>query len=102
MRAEEVAASILDIAFARDAPPPALNIVNPRGAPWVDVMTAIQGSILELKSLKSNELPTVSFQEWFSRLESRAEGASSEDLVNIVSMFYNEVKLKLNISGSLL
>ncbi|KIJ58231.1 hypothetical protein HYDPIDRAFT_34379 [Hydnomerulius pinastri MD-312] len=83
MRAQEVAASVLDIAFAKEAPPPALNVVNPRAAPWVDVITSIKDSVIKQKSLKNNDLSTVPFQDWFARLEKRAEGASSEDLVNI-------------------
>ncbi|KIJ59316.1 hypothetical protein HYDPIDRAFT_33314 [Hydnomerulius pinastri MD-312] len=31
------------------------------------------------RNLKNNDLSTVSFQDWFARLEKRAEGASSED-----------------------
>ncbi|KAF9223036.1 acetyl-CoA synthetase-like protein [Gyrodon lividus] len=83
MRAEEVAASVLDVAFTIKASPPALNIVNPRGAPWSDVMSSVRDAILKQKSLGSEELSMVPFKDWFDRLEKKSEGASSEDLVNI-------------------
>ncbi|KAF9238232.1 putative nonribosomal peptide synthetase, partial [Melanogaster broomeanus] len=83
MRAEEVATSVLDIAFAIEAPPPALNVVNPRGAPWTDVMSSVRDAILKQKSLGSGELPMVPFKDWFALLEKKAESATSEDLVNI-------------------
>ncbi|KIJ59312.1 hypothetical protein HYDPIDRAFT_33310 [Hydnomerulius pinastri MD-312] len=83
MRTEDVASAILEIAFAKDALPPTLNIVNPRGAPWVDVMGSVRDSMIRQKSLKSNDLPTIPLEAWFNRLEQRAEGASAQDLVNI-------------------
>ncbi|KAF9238231.1 putative nonribosomal peptide synthetase, partial [Melanogaster broomeanus] len=83
MRAEEVATSILDIAFAIEAPPSALNVVNPQGAPWTHVMSSIRDAILKQKSLGSEELPMVPFKDWLALLEKKAEGATSEDLVNI-------------------
>ncbi|KAF9238227.1 acetyl-CoA synthetase-like protein [Melanogaster broomeanus] len=73
MRAEEVATSVLDITFAIEAPPPALNVVNPR----------VLHAILKQKSLGSEELPMVPFKDWLALLEKKAEGATSEDLVNI-------------------
>ncbi|KAF9235375.1 putative nonribosomal peptide synthetase [Melanogaster broomeanus] len=83
MRAEEVATSVLDVAFAMEMPPPALNVVNPRGAPWADVMSSVRDAILMQKSMGSEELPFVPFKDWFALLEKKAEGATSEDLVNI-------------------
>ncbi|KIJ09827.1 hypothetical protein PAXINDRAFT_17112 [Paxillus involutus ATCC 200175] len=83
MRSEEVAASVLDVAFAAEPPPPALNVVNPRGAPWVNVMSSVRDVILEQTSVRSDELSMVPFKDWFARLEKKAEGASSEDLVDI-------------------
>ncbi|KAF9223042.1 putative aminoadipate reductase [Gyrodon lividus] len=83
MRAEEVAASVLDVAFTIKASPPALNIVNPRVAPWSDVMSSVRDAILKQKSLGSEGLSMVPFKDWFARLEKKAKDASSEDLVNI-------------------
>ncbi|KIJ59318.1 hypothetical protein HYDPIDRAFT_118655 [Hydnomerulius pinastri MD-312] len=83
LRPEEVAGAILDIAFTKHTPPPALNIVNPRGAPWADVMVAVRSAIIEKKKSKSDGLPLLPFEQWFAQLEARATGASSEDLANI-------------------
>ncbi|KIJ62360.1 hypothetical protein HYDPIDRAFT_114897 [Hydnomerulius pinastri MD-312] len=83
LRPEEVAGAILEIAFTKDTPPPALNIVNPRGAPWADVMVAVRSAVIEKKKSKSDGLPLLPFEQWFAQLEARATGASSEDLANI-------------------
>ncbi|KAF8129536.1 hypothetical protein EV363DRAFT_1584581 [Boletus edulis] len=41
LREEDVASAILETAFAREAPPPALNIVNPRSAPWAKIIVFV-------------------------------------------------------------
>jgi hypothetical protein len=87
MRAEDVAASVLDVAFAEDAPQ-ALNIVNPQRPSWVKIMSSIRDAILDRKSasLTSDHLTMVSSVDWVVRLEKRAISATPEDLVNIVSV----------------
>jgi hypothetical protein len=82
---EEVATAIVDVAFAAETPPPVLNVVNPRGAPWVEVMSSVRDAILQQTSVRSEDLAMVPFKDWLSRLEKKAEGASPEDLVDIVS-----------------
>ena len=84
-RAEDVAAAVLDVAFA-DSAPQSLNIVNPQRARWSDIISSIQNAILEQKSLHSDRLTIVPFVEWLVRLEKRAANASSEDLAQIVSL----------------
>jgi hypothetical protein len=85
MREECVAGAILDVAFAKEAPPPALNLVNPRSTPWVDVIRSVRNCIIKEKGLTSDALPVVPFADWFALLEKNAGGASKDDLVNIVS-----------------
>ena len=89
MRAEDVAASVLDVAFAEDAPQ-ALNIVNPQRPPWVKIMSSIRDAVLEKKSDSlTGEHPTmVPLVDWVVQLEKRADNATPEDLVNIVSASY--------------
>ena len=89
MRAEDVAASVLDVAFAEDAPQ-ALNIVNPQRPPWVKIMSSIRDAVLEKKSDSlTGEHPTmVPLVDWVVQLEKRADSATPEDLVNIVSASY--------------
>ena len=89
MRAEDVAASVLDVAFAEDAPQ-ALNIVNPQRPSWVKIMSSIRDAVLEKKSDSlTGERPTmVPLVDWVVQLEKRADNATPEDLVNIVSASY--------------
>lgn len=85
MRAEDVAASVVDVAFAKDAPQ-ALNIVNPRRPSWADVMTSIRDALLKQTSLSNEDLTVIPFVDWVVRIEKKADDASPEDLVNIVSV----------------
>jgi hypothetical protein len=88
LREEEVAAAILETTFAKEAPPPALNVVNPRSAPWAVIVAFVRRAIVKRKGLpREDVLPIVPFGNWFERLESKAEGASEDDLVKIVSQF---------------
>ncbi|KAF8838002.1 putative nonribosomal peptide synthetase [Paxillus ammoniavirescens] len=80
---ECVARAILDVAFAKEAPPPALNLVNPRGAPWADVIHFIRNCIIKEKGLTSDAFPIVPFADWFALLEKSAEGASKDELAKI-------------------
>ena len=75
----------METAFASNAPPPALNIVNPRRAPWADIIAYVRRSIVTQKALGEDALPIVTFGEWFALLEKKAENATEEDLVKIVS-----------------
>ncbi|KAF8129526.1 acetyl-CoA synthetase-like protein [Boletus edulis] len=84
LREEEVAAAIMETAFSKGTPPPALNIVNPRSAPWAQIIAFVRRSIIKRKALTGeNVLPIVPFGEWFSLLERKAENASEDDLVKI-------------------
>ena len=87
MRTEDVAASVLDVAFAEEAPA-VLNIVNPQRPAWATIMSSVRNAVLEQKSasLTSDDLPMVSFVDWVVRLEERADSATPEDLVRIVSV----------------
>ena len=85
MRAEDAAAAVLDIAFA-DSAPCSLNIVNHQRPRWSHVISSIRDAILEQKSLHRDSLKLVPFTDWVVHLEKKAVGASSEDLVHIVSL----------------
>lgn len=84
MRAEDVAATILEVAFTKTAPPPALNVVNPRGVAWMDVLASVREALVEERNLEVNDLPMIPFGDWFGLLEKRAESASSEDIAKVV------------------
>ena len=88
LREEEVASAILEAAFAKEAPPPALNIVNPRSRPWAETIAFVRHAIIKRKALLGdNVLPIVPFGDWFALLERKAEHASEDDLAKIVSRF---------------
>ena len=76
---------MLEAAFAKAAPPPALNIVNPRNAPWAEIIAFVRRSIIKRKALEDDALPIVPFGDWFALVEKKAESPSEEDLVKIVS-----------------
>ena len=82
---DAVSRVILDIAFRKERPPIALNLVHPRPVYWTDVMTPIGEAVARHQNLGTNTLRTVSFQEWFSLVENRAKSASDGDVRNIVS-----------------
>ncbi|KAF8129542.1 acetyl-CoA synthetase-like protein [Boletus edulis] len=84
LREEDVASAILETAFAKKAPPPALNIVNPRSAPWAKIIAFVRRAILKRKALAGEDvLPIVPFGEWFVLLERKAENATEDDLTKI-------------------
>ncbi|KAH0828782.1 acetyl-CoA synthetase-like protein [Lanmaoa asiatica] len=83
LREEEVASAIMETAFAKEAPPPALNIFNPRSAPWAEIIAFVRRSIIRRKTLGDDVLPIVPFGDWFALLEKKAENASEDDLTKI-------------------
>ncbi|KAF8548861.1 NAD(P)-binding protein [Imleria badia] len=83
LRGEDVALVILDTAFSSAAPPPALNIVNPRSATWTDIVADIQMGIYYYHHQERPILDVAEFGRWFEQLESKAEGASEDDLAKI-------------------
>lgn len=70
--ADAVSKSILDVAFAREQPPFALNLVHPRPVAWNDVITAVANALIKQKKLENKPLRVVPFHGWFSLLERRA------------------------------
>jgi hypothetical protein len=82
---DAVAKAILDIAFAPDRPPIALNLVHPRPVEWKSVILDISEAIKQERSLGSGTLPLVPFQDWFSQLNLRAKDGNEIDIRNIVS-----------------
>lgn len=80
LRGEEVASVILETAFSNPAPPPALNVVNPRSAPWEEMISAVRSAMLYRASSVVGVVP---FGQWFAQLEDKAaNGASENDIVS--------------------
>jgi len=84
---DAVSRAILEIAFAKEHPPIALNLVHPRPVAWNDVIIPIGEAVARQRNLATDTLRVVPFQEWFSLIETRAKSASEGDLKNIVSSF---------------
>ncbi|KAH7929522.1 putative aminoadipate reductase [Leucogyrophana mollusca] len=81
--AHEVSATILDIAFTKNRPPAAINIVHPRPALWSEVMGEVRVALVEEKHLDDDVLRLVPFEDWFFELEKRAREATERNFHNI-------------------
>ncbi|KAG1854078.1 male sterility protein-domain-containing protein, partial [Suillus tomentosus] len=62
---------ILDVAFAEEEPPIAMNLVHPRPTAWKTLMQPIADALVERK-VTTYLLPLVPFSEWLEKLESSA------------------------------
>ena len=82
---DAVSRVILDIAFGKERPPIALNLVHPRPVEWKDVMIPVGEAVVRQRKLGINALRTVSFQEWFSLIEKHTKSASEDNIRDIVS-----------------
>ncbi|KAG2068654.1 putative aminoadipate reductase [Suillus decipiens] len=74
--------AILDVAFAEEEPPIAVNLVHPRPIVWRALMQPIADALAEHK-VTSNPLPLVPFSEWLEKLELRAKDLSEETIRRI-------------------
>ncbi|TRM56544.1 hypothetical protein BD626DRAFT_618939 [Schizophyllum amplum] len=66
---DAVAGTLADAAFSDGALLPSHNVVHPRPVPWTQMIENVQES---LKSILQRDVPIVSFQEWFAKLEAAA------------------------------
>ncbi|KIK55529.1 hypothetical protein GYMLUDRAFT_837603 [Collybiopsis luxurians FD-317 M1] len=79
---DAIAEAILDVAFAKDYAPLAINLVHPHPVSWTSVMEAIRQSLISYKQLSSESLQLVPFQTWVSTLQKHAASASADKVVN--------------------
>jgi len=89
-----VSDAILDIAFAEDEPPIAVNLVHPRPVEWASLMKPIS-SALHQKNVTSEPLPLVPFDEWVASLAKCAADTSEANVRRVPA-----IKL-LHFMGSL-
>jgi len=96
-----VSKAILDIAFAEEQPPVALNLVHPRPVGWNAVIESIQEALGE----GSAPLRVLPFPKWFALLERRAKNVSDADIQTIVRpalfVFCDRTSLTLFVHCSL-
>ncbi|RDB20739.1 Non-canonical non-ribosomal peptide synthetase FUB8 [Hypsizygus marmoreus] len=81
-----VSKAILDVAFAKNQPPVALNLVHPRPVPWNAVILAVK------EALRNHDPKVVPSREWFAMLEKRAGNASDADLETVVSRLLSALR----------
>ncbi|KAG1799974.1 putative aminoadipate reductase, partial [Suillus variegatus] len=77
-----VSNAILDVAFAEEVPPIAVNLVHPRPTAWKTLMQPITDALVERK-VTNYPLPLVPFSEWLEKLESSAKDLSEETMERI-------------------
>jgi hypothetical protein len=85
---DAVSQTILDVAFGKEAPEQALNLVHPKPIciPWHNIMEAVSNSLIE-SGITQNQLPLINIGEWFSRLQEARVGINNETLKRIVRLF---------------
>ncbi|KAG1898169.1 uncharacterized protein F5891DRAFT_956098, partial [Suillus fuscotomentosus] len=74
-----VSNAILDVAFAEEEPPIAVNLVHPRPTVWKTLMQPIADALVEHKAT-SYPLPLVPFSEWLEKLELSAKDLHQETM----------------------
>ncbi|KAG1857999.1 hypothetical protein C8R48DRAFT_273106 [Suillus tomentosus] len=77
-----VSNAILDVAFAAEEPPIAVNLVHPRPVAWRTLIQPVADALVERK-VTNYPLPLVPFSEWHDKLESSAKDLSKEAMKRI-------------------
>ncbi|KAG2140138.1 putative aminoadipate reductase [Suillus clintonianus] len=77
-----VSNTILDVAFAEEEPPIAVNVVHPRPTAWRTLIQPVADALVERKVV-SNPLLLVSFSAWLEMLELSAKDMSEENIKRI-------------------
>lgn len=76
--------AILEVAFAKEQPSIAINLVHPPLIAWTTMISCI-GDALVKEGAYGAPLPLVPFSQWFQKLELRSHTTSEDDLNEIVS-----------------
>jgi thioester reductase-like protein len=77
-----VSDAMLDVAFAEEEPPIAVNLIHPRPVEWVSLMKPISSALHE-KNLTLEPLLLVPFDEWVASLEKSAIDTSEVNLRHV-------------------
>lgn len=83
---DAVASTILDVALGPDSPK-AINLVHPRPVQFDSLVEEINNTLVS-QGIVEQKLRTAPIQEWFSLLEPLAEGASDEDIKQVVCILF--------------
>ncbi|RDB20740.1 Non-canonical non-ribosomal peptide synthetase FUB8 [Hypsizygus marmoreus] len=79
---DAVCRAMLDIAFSKETPPLALNLVHPLPVAWNAVIKAIGKALCEMRH-DAGGIPLIPIEKWASRLEERAKFANDDDYKTI-------------------
>ena len=83
---DAVSDCITELAFHNQRLSPVLNIFHPRPTEWNTIIKLVNDALVSQKKLDT-PLPLVSFQEWFSTLESHAQSPDQAVELKIVCRF---------------
>ncbi|KAJ3517676.1 hypothetical protein NLJ89_g350 [Agrocybe chaxingu] len=99
---DATAQTILDVAFAKQQPPFALNLVHPRPIKWEEVMGAISSELMVVSG-STTPLPLIPFHEWVKKVEEKAKSPVADDFEKIPGIkllsFYRKLAEADQISG---
>jgi hypothetical protein len=79
-----VSDAILDVAFADEKPPLAVNLVHPRPIAWKNLMQPMRDAVYQ-KDLTSSLLPLIPFSQWVTRLDACAVDTHEANIRRVVS-----------------
>lgn len=92
---DSAAKAILGIAFSKEYPPFAINLVHPHPIPWSRVIEAVQSALVGIVGLDPVEIPVIPFSRWVGDLFSKSKDAIPEELEKIVRCRF------INVNGYL-
>ena len=73
---------MLDVAFADEELPIAVNLVHPRPIAWESLMEPIREAVYQKHHLTSSLLPLIPFSQWVARLDACAVEANMRRVVS--------------------
>ncbi|KAJ3776028.1 putative aminoadipate reductase [Lentinula raphanica] len=79
---DAIAEGILDVAFAKEDSPMAINLVHPHPVSWTSIMTAIRESLISAKELPVGALPLVPLHDWVQALSNKAADIGNQARLN--------------------
>ncbi|KAJ3983514.1 putative aminoadipate reductase [Lentinula detonsa] len=69
---DAIAEGILDVTFAKEDTPMAINLVHPHPVSWTSIMQVIREYLISAKQLPLDALPLVPFRDWMQVLSDKA------------------------------
>ncbi|KAJ3731317.1 putative aminoadipate reductase [Lentinula guzmanii] len=89
---DAIAEGILDVTFAKEDIPIAINLVHPHPVSWTSIMQVIREYLISAKQLPLDAIPLVPFRDWMQVLSDKA--AVIETVANNVAAGEEKITLK--------